>query len=49
MKRLVYLGQCDVGQEDIDAFLSTGRELGIHDLTQEFDNDNDNAIFISML
>ena len=42
MKRLelvleyVYQGQCDVVQEDLDAFLSTGRELGIHDLTQEF-------------
>ena len=33
--KLIYLGQCHIGQEDLKEFLSTGKELGLDELIEE--------------
>ena len=33
--KFIYLGWCDVGQENISEFLATGQALGVSDLNIE--------------
>ena len=35
--QFIYLGECDVVQEDLDQFLNTGKELGIKGLMETLD------------
>ena len=50
--RFIYLGWCDVGQEDISEFLATGKALGISNLKVDHDDKptiKDEVLFIADL